>query len=144
MRKDQSELDRDSHPEKPLTNVQFERLLKAKAVSGEGIINALRAHLCAGLPAHEAWTYGARTHSDQPVPTLAAGSISGDHFDLLIQFTSFRGKELLLAMRAHLVDAVPQAQAIREHGANKAQFITRMKVLRDVHERAALLAKYYR
>ena len=75
--------------------------------------------------------------------SLQPGSLSPEHFELLISGTSIRGKAVIAALRDHLVGGLTQVEAFTKHGVNRSQFSRRLQGVRDMDELAMALSKYY-
>ncbi|MEC4242089.1 MULTISPECIES: PapB/FocB family fimbrial expression transcriptional regulator [Pseudomonas] len=77
------------------------------------------------------------------VGKLVPGRVDPEQFDLLLAGTSIRSKELILALRDHLVGGRPVSEVVDENLVNLNQFYKRLRVLQAEHERAARLSRFY-
>lgn len=74
---------------------------------------------------------------------LKPGRVSEEQFDLLMQGTSIRGENVILALHDHLVNGLSPSAAWVKHNVNKSQFIRRLSVLFAESNRARKLSKFY-
>ncbi|MNJ71026.1 Adhesin biosynthesis transcription regulatory protein [compost metagenome] len=77
------------------------------------------------------------------VGRLVPGQVDPEQLELLLAGTSIRSKELILALHAHLLNAMPVAEAVELHQVNLNHFYKRLRVVQAEHERAAKLSRFY-
>lgn len=75
---------------------------------------------------------------------LKPGKVSNLHFEMLLDGTAIRGKEIIEALRDYLVNAVPLTDAWKKYDLNPSQFYRRLKVLQNESLRAQALSRFYK
>jgi hypothetical protein len=77
------------------------------------------------------------------IEPLIAGSVTPEHFVMLLDGTSIKGAAVIAALSDHLVGGMTATAVIEKHGLNKAHFYTRLKIVKAAHEYAARISKFY-
>lgn len=75
---------------------------------------------------------------------LKPGKVGNLHFEMLLDGTAIRGKEIIEALRDYLVNGVPLTDAWKKYNLNPSQFYRRLKVLQNESLRAQALSKFYK
>lgn len=79
-----------------------------------------------------------------PIEPLAPGSLSAEHFQVLLDGTRINGTKVVNALRDHLVGGMTSIQVIEKHDLPKSQFYSRLKLLRAAHEYGARISQFYK
>jgi hypothetical protein len=75
---------------------------------------------------------------------LKPGKVSNLHFEMLLDGTAIRGKEIIEALRDYLVGGMPLTDAWKKHDLNPSQFYRRLKVIQTESVRAQALSGFYK
>lgn len=75
---------------------------------------------------------------------LKPGKVGNLHFEMLLDGTAIRGKEIIEALRDYLVNGVPLTDAWKKHDLNPSQFYRRLKVIQTESLRVQALSKFYK
>jgi hypothetical protein len=75
---------------------------------------------------------------------LKPGKVGNLHFEMLLDGTAIRGKEIIEALRDYLVNGMPLTDAWKKHDLNPSQFYRRLKVIQTESIRAQALSRYYK
>lgn len=75
---------------------------------------------------------------------LKPGKVGNLHFEMLLDGTAIRGKEIIEALRDYLVNGVPLTDAWKKHDLNPSQFYRRLKVLQTESLRVQALSRFYK
>lgn len=77
------------------------------------------------------------------IEPLSAGSISQEHFLMLLEGRQIKGEAVIAALRDHLVGGMSPVEVIAKHDLNKSFFYTRLKLIKAAHDYAARVSRFY-
>ncbi|WP_219096271.1 adhesin biosynthesis transcription regulatory family protein [Pseudomonas sp. UMAB-40] len=77
------------------------------------------------------------------IEPLIVGSVTEEHFLMLLDGTKISGEAVVAALRDHLVGGMTAKAVIEKHDLNKSHFYTRLTKIKAAHEYAARISKFY-
>lgn len=74
---------------------------------------------------------------------LEPGKVNPEHFLGLLGFTGIVGESIIAALRAHLVDGLKMADAMREFNVSRALLSRKVSDLNKIHHAISRVVPFY-